>query len=202
MSQFLMTASLLNSFKYFTESEFSTYEDFISTLKREHSPQTAEQMRGCQFENIAYEMANGAYVDPESEWYPGLKPISDIISGGQFQVKLYQDLQVEGVNFLLYGILDVLKAGKIYDLKTTKNYSPTRTAGKFYDSPQTSAYFRLVPEANEFTYLIYDFGEYTYSETYYREDTKPIEQWIKEFMAFTDKTNLANLYLENWRCKD
>lgn len=200
--RYLITASLLNSFKYLLESEYSTMDDFLATLRREKSPSTQEQLNGIRFENLVYAYTQGEYISPDEEWLPGIEPIGDECKDGAYQVKLFREIGVQGNDYLVYGILDFLKNGTIIDVKTTKRYAPERTAGKFYNSPQTAAYFFLVPEAKAFRYLIYDFGDYVYEEKYYPDETKHIGRWIDEFYRFLERAGLTQLYKDNWRCKD
>ena len=61
-------------------------------------------------------------------------------------------------------------------------------------------YFYLCPEVREFEYIISD-GSYVYREAYLPEDTKTIETIVRQFMKWLDKTNLVDLYCQNWRSK-
>ena len=81
----------------------------------------------------------------------------------QFQVAAYRDKRIDGVPFLLYGRLDALKAGTIYDTKFVRRYE----AGKYVSSPQHPMYFDCVPEASRFVYVVSD-GKFVYQEEYRR----------------------------------
>ena len=54
------------------------------------------------------------------------------------------------MDVVLYGRLDALKAGTIYDIKFSKGYE----RGKFYSSTQHPTYMLLIPEAQQFSYLV------------------------------------------------
>ena len=103
---------------------------------------------------------------------------------------------MNGVTFVCYGILDFLKAGVIIDTKFSKTYR----VGKYLDSPQHPMYFYLCPEAYRFDYIISD-GSFVYRESYYPEDTEPIERTISKFMEWLEKTKNVRLFCENWRSK-
>ena len=119
--------------------------------------------------------------------------LADLLDGSQQQVTVKKDVIVDGVCFELYGVLDFLKRGVIYDTKFSKHYYPN----KYLQSPQHPLYFRLVPEAYKFSYLSCD-GEFIYTETYLPEDVTPIESLIHQFMVFLDKHNLVETYTSLW----
>lgn len=194
-NKFLVTQSLLSSWNWLYKLE-DGYEDFIKTLKREPIQQNQAMLDGTQFENMVYAHCGGAELDEEHEWAEGIKQVSGIVIDGAYQVKLSKDIIINNVNFVLYGILDVLKAGQIYDIKFSKTYE----YGKYLESPQHPMYFELCPEVNKFTYVISN-GKEVYKEKYERYDTEPIEREIKLFMKFLDEKNLVKTYCENWQSK-
>ena len=49
--------------------------------------------------------------------------------------------------------------------------------------------------------VIYDTKFYVYREAYLPEDTETIETIVRQFMKWLDKTNLVDLYCQNWRSK-
>ena len=89
-----------------------------------------------------------------------------------------------------------MKAGVIYDTKFSRTYH----LGKYLDSPQHPMYFYLCPEVQRFEYIISD-GNYIYREAYSPEDTVPIENTVRQFMRWMDKTSLVDLYCQNWRSR-
>jgi hypothetical protein len=173
-----------------------TMEEFQSTLRRERKPQTPAMLDGIRFENLVQSVCEGQELDSGHEWYKPVRQISSIVRGGQYQVKAYRDLTVDGVTFVCYGILDFLKSGIIYDTKFSKTYK----VGKYLDSPQHPMYFYLCPEAREFQYLISD-GKWIYREVYRPDEAQPIEKTIRAFMNWLDKTNNVQLFCDNWRSK-
>ena len=152
--------------------------------------------QGLDFEALCYRIANGNHetFSNDDKWYDAACEISEVIQGGTFQLKAKKTLTVAGTDVLLFGVLDVLKAGTIYDIKFTKSYD----RGKFFDSTQHPAYFELIPEAQEFTYLASN-GSAVYSETYRREETRSIVPAISDFFSWLDAAGLTQIYREKWR---
>jgi hypothetical protein len=195
MSRYLLTQSLLGSWLYiynaFEGYEDNAFDDFLLTLRREPKEQTEAMLAGIDFENLVNAAADGAEAKTSA-----VREIADIVRGGQKQVALYQDKTIGGVDYLLYGRLDYLKAGVIYDIKYSKSYE----AGKFTDSIQHPFYFELCPEAPEFKYLISD-GNDVFKETYFRNLTPEIDKTVIQFMQFLNERKLAEIYFEKWKAQ-
>lgn len=199
MNPLRITQTLLSSWKWVYLKD-DGYEEFLQTLKREKKPQTKAMLEGIRFENVLNGVLDGAPIDPKHEWLYPILEISDELWGASQQVTLFREIKVQGVPFLLQGVLDFLKQGVIYDTKFSTNYK----VGKYLDSPQTSMYFALVPEARLFEYIISD-GKYVYREKYPRyligDGIEPIERTIDNFMSFLDRQNLLSTFKENWEVK-
>jgi len=186
-----MTPSLLNSWIYTLESEKGTVEGFLQTLNRVPTPINEHIEKGFMFEKWCEEN----YIHKEF----GLD-----VEGGVFQYAAKKLINVGDMQFLLYGRMDCLKAGTIYDFKYTGSYD----CGKYYDSPQTSAYFELVPEAREMVYVVTDKIDLDeegnieikniFVETYRRDEVKPIAVYIREFMNWLESTPYMGIYKERW----
>ena len=195
MAKYYITPTLLNSWQYNIKN--GTLEDFKKVLNKEEFEPTESIKKGFEYEKYMQEnfeeTLNGAY-----------------------QVKVSK----EHGDYLLYGIIDCLKGGIIYDYKYTKHYE----VGKFFNNHQTLMYLEMVPEAKKMVYLItnkfskemplsaplnYEYcGEYEYvvGEIFREEYTKDMfpetmdsilhkfEQWLKQY-------NLFDLYAEKWKCK-
>ncbi len=80
------------------------------------------------------------------------------------------------MDVVLYGRLDALKAGTIYDIKFSKGYE----RGKFYSSTQHPTYMLLIPEAQTFSYLVSN-GMDVWTECYRRDETPDIRPIISDF---------------------
>ena len=205
MSRLLVTQSLLSSWAYMFDCyegcEDDAKDDFVATLRREQNPPTDAMQNGIDFENLVYSISSGNYDPVFHKWYTGAKKVADIIMGAPVQVKASCPLTVDGQDFLLYGILDSLKAGTIYDVKfLNSSMGGSDLYGKYLDSPQHPAYFRLIPEANNFKYLVSD-GQDIYIEEYTRKQTRPIEEFIHEFFSSISGTVFEKLYRENWEAR-
>lgn len=202
MERFLITQSLLSAWAYtfdcYEGGEEDAWKDFMSTLKREPKEQSEAMLNGIEFEKAVYAVANGDRPRIRKGWENGVRQIAEIIKGAPIQVKAQRDIKVDGMTFLVYGILDALKAGTIYDVKfVNKKIGGIELAGKYLESAQHPAYFYIVPEATEFQYLVSD-GEDVYIETYRREDTQNIGDIITHFVDSLRMENLIDIYREKW----
>lgn len=204
MPRYLITQSLVSSWAYMFDcmegNEESAQQEFLRVLRREPGETTDAMRCGIEFENAVYSEAAGERWDTGGRWESGITTVASKIKGAQVQVKLSQPLTVGGVEYLVYGILDALRAGTIYDVKFTVARGGLRSNdfyGKYLDSPQHPFYFHLVPEALDFKYLLSD-GEDVYEETYLREQTRPAADIISEFIRSITDMGLLPLYQEKW----
>lgn len=195
MNRFLITQSLLSNWLWLYKTD-DRYEDFIKSLNREPIQQTTAMLDGNRFENVLCATLNGATIDQTHEWYKPIMELYPILHGAQQQVAVSKNIVIDGTEYVLYGVLDFLKEGIIYDTKYSKTYS----VGKYLDSPQHPMYLALVPEAREFQYKICD-SKYIYTETYRHDEVEPIEQTIKHFIQFLKEQKLTNIYRKKWRSK-
>lgn len=193
MAKYYITPTLLNSWQYNIKN--GTLEDFIKILNKEEFEPSESILKGFEFEKYMQEnykeTLNGAY-----------------------QVKVSKEYG----DYLLYGIIDCLKGGIIYDYKYTRNYD----VGKFFNNHQTLMYLEMVPEANKMIYLItnkFDKMEYPDSEfkitskieyevgdifrEEYTKDMFPetIESVLHKFIEWLKAYDLYDLYTEKWKCK-
>lgn len=204
--RYKITHSLLSSYAYQFECREECREDareeFLSALRGEKSEPTEAMLNGIAFENIVYGLADGRCIpndDNYKKWFLGARQISDIIRGGQIQVRLSREIEVDGMRFLLVGVLDALKAGVIYDVKfKNKNFNSIEVYGDYYGSSQHPAYFYLCPEAYAFEYLISD-GESLYSEVYLPKDGPTIGYLIHNFINGIKASGDFETYIENWK---
>lgn len=193
MSKYYITPTLLNSWQYNIKN--GTLEEFIKVLNKEEFEPSESILKGFEYEKYMQENFEETL-------------------GGAYQVKVSKEYG----DYLLYGIIDCLKGGIIYDYKYTKNYE----VGKFFNNHQTLMYLEMVPEAKKMIYLItnkfekkeypdlnvkdvskveYEVGDIFREE--YTKDMFPetidsilhkFEQWLKQY-------NLFNIYEEKWKCK-
>ncbi len=201
MERFMVTHSLLSSWLYAISenpyedatTERDSMAEFLTVLRREPTPTSEPMQKGIDFEDLVTAILNGA-GDQTNEWYYQANRIAGIIRGGILQYSAKQQIRVGNRNVLLYGRLDALKAGVIYDIKYTGHYE----AGKFFDSTQHPMYLRLVPEAREFTYLISN-GKDFWQETYRRDETVDIDRIVSDFYDWLSVQGLDELYRQHWK---
>ena len=123
MAKYYITPSLLNSWIYNINN--GTLEDFIKVLNKEEFEPSESILKGFEFEKYMQENYEETL-------------------NGSYQVKVSKEYG----DYLLYGIIDCLKGGIIYDYKYTANYE----VGKFYNNHQTLMYLEMVPEARKMVY--------------------------------------------------
>lgn len=193
MAKYYITPTLLNSWQYNIKN--GTLEDFIKVLNKEQFEPTESILKGFEYEKYMQEN----YEETKN---------------GSYQVKVSKEYG----DYLLYGIIDCLKGGIIYDYKYTKNYE----VGKFFNNNQTLMYLEMVPEAKKMIYLItnkfekieypdikfkdtakveYEVGDIFKEE--YTKDLFPetIESVLHKFIEWLKAYNLYELYIEKWKCK-
>lgn len=205
MARLLITQSLLSAWSYahtcYESCAENAYTDFLNTLNRIPGERTSERRNGSEFENEVYKEALGINRTPHGDWEKGIKAVATVIKGAPTQVRVQAELSAGKNTILVYGILDALKAGTIYDVKfCNKSFSSEDLAGKYLDSVQHPAYLYMVPEAKDFTYLVSD-GEDLYTETYTRKNSRPFPEIVEEFLQSIDAMGLMPVYLEKWQAK-
>ena len=222
MSSYLMTHSLLASWLYIMKdnpyedatSPRDAYQEFLQTLRREPIPPTEAMAKGIEFEDLCYDIASGkfrpewkpehGYPEPNSgevmehykypRFYDAACQVADIIRGWQIQYRAKKLVEVNGMEFVLYGRLDTLKAGTIYDIKFSGSYDK----GKYVDSTQHPTYMELIPEADQFTYVVSN-GQGVWTETYRRDETASIFPVISDFVDWLNTVGLMETYKEYWK---
>ena len=194
----LITQSLLGAwlYQYQAFDQASAHKDFLRVLRREKSKPTQAILDGIQFENMVTACCEGSPPPDGHKWGQAVRAIADRVQGAQFQVVAQRTAVVEDIPFLLYGRLDALKAGVIYDIKFSRGYQ----VGKYLDSPQHPMYFALVPEAQRFEYLVFT-GSDVCVEQYDREDAPDIRDTIRDFIKDLEASKLGKLYCQKWETR-
>lgn len=199
----LMTHSLLSAWQWaLTENpyedmttESSSYQDFLRVLNREPVEATPAMQAGLDFEQlVAAVLADTA--DADHYWYDAARQVAEIVGHGVYQYSASKEVEVDGRKILLYGRIDVLRAGVIYDIKFSKSYE----RGKYFDSTQHPMYLELVPEAERFVYVVTN-GSNVWTESYDREDTPSIIPVVGDFLRWLELQNLMDVYLEKWKSR-
>lgn len=204
MARFLMTHSLLSAWLYAMKgnpyedatTERDPYEEFLTVLRREKTETTPAMQNGIDFENMVTAIIEGAAPAPlgeHDEWYEAAQKVAAIMEGGPLQFKASKVITVNGIELVLYGRLDGLKAGVIRDTKFSKSYS----RGKYIDSTQHPTYFEIVSEAVAFEYIISN-GVEVWTERYEREETQSIIPTIASFLDWLTAVGLMQVYQMHW----
>lgn len=198
-----MTQSLLSAWTHYLnaddERSQAAWGSFVSTLRREEVGQTQAMRDGVLFEDMVNRLVAGNPLTdaPNAKWDAAARRFAGRCSGGLSQMAVTGNLSAAGMDFCLYGVCDYVKAGLIMDIKKVARYE----YGKYQHSPQHPMYLHLLPEAKRFDYLIFD-GSNCHIETYRREDCKPIEQTISEFVRFLEDTGWLCIYKQFWRMNE
>lgn len=201
MERFMVTHSLLSSWLYAISenpyedatTERDSMAEFLTVLRREPTPTSEAMQKGIDFEDLVTNILNGG-GDQTNEWYYQANRIAGIIRGGILQYTAKTNVRIGDRDVLLYGRLDALKGGVIYDIKYSGHYE----AGKYFDSTQHPMYMRLVPEAREFSYLISN-GKDFWQETYRRDETADIDRIVADFYEWLNVQGLDELYRQHWK---
>jgi len=213
MKPLLVTASLLNAWEWYRMDDKDTAEtEFIRTLKREQTPDNPDMLAGRAFEcrvRLINEQGREWYTARDKEdldatrdrefdadYIDTAKEIARETSGGLWQVPLSEKVTLDGVHFLLYGRLDVLKLG-VYDIK----YSHTFETGKYLTAPQTRMYMTLASEAPWMKYMVSN-GRNVFEDFYLRQDVEPIYPMVRDFWNWLETyPKFKSLYVENWESR-
>lgn len=188
MKKYLITPSLLNSWHYAItlDNEYGNLEDFKKVLSKEPMEETDAIKTGYQYEDFMIK---------------NYEPTKN----GCYQVKLYKNVVIDDCEYVLYGRLDCLKAGRIIDYKSKKSYA----VGDFINSYQHPMYFELCPEATDFEYLICNNFKLDkennldelniYHEVYKRDEIRiDLKEEIRHFITWLKTNELYDLFCSNW----
>lgn len=188
--------SLIGSWRHAQKDEGpERWEEFLNELRGGSKEANSYMLAGINFENAVYAAMDGDFPDPKDKEYEVIMKMADDLRGAVLQVHLLKTIVVDGQEFLLDGTPDAIKEGVIYDVKRVAKYD---AYGKYFDSPQHSMYFKLVPGATKFVYKICD-GKYIFEEPYWPEESEPIEAIIRGFVGFLKAANLMDDYIKHWR---
>ena len=203
MQKYLVTHSLLSSWLYLLKG--NPYEDatterdplaeFLKVLRREPTETTEAMQNGIDFEDLVTDIIVGR-GDRSSKWWDAAAKIAGELRGAQLQYRASTTLQIGDRRILLYGRLDALKAGTITDIKFSKKYE----RGKYIDSTQHPMYMRIVPEAQQFTYLISN-GVDVWHETYRRDEVPDIVPTVERFFDWLEVSGYMAIYEKHWLAK-
>jgi hypothetical protein len=198
--RYLITYSLLDSWLWYVDNEWSDPEsakkDFETTLNRERIPDNVYMQSGRDFESCVRQADKGniflEFFQPpygHCVW-----KVAEKIKKGVWQATGYQEVDVNGITYILYGKADVLRGPDVFDIKFTRKYQ----TGKYYNKLQHPMYFACFPGVQSFTYLISN-GMEVFEETYRRDSTGKVEDTIYDFQQWLiNHANYQYDYFQKW----
>ena len=210
MARYMITHSLLSSWLYMLDDEYSDdpMSEFMLVLNREPTPTSEPMQNGIDFENLVTSIIEGEKAHQtvtvnqgevgvyDHPWFAAASKIADRCRGGILQYKASRRITVGETDLLLYGRLDCLRSGEIIDIKFSKRYE----RGKYEDSTQHPVYMELIPEAEKFTYLVSN-GSEVWSEQYRRDEVRSIYPVIGDFLSWLERMGLDGIYKEKWETR-
>ena len=200
---YLITASLLNSWAniwncvdYVRESDKDeiSIEDKQSLAREQALSEFLDVLNKVPSEPNEY-MQRG--IDFEEDCYKGKTVVSPIIENGAYQISGSKLIEVSGIKIVLYGRLDVLKGGTIYDIKRVTKYAPQ----KYLKSYQHPVYLEIFPQAKKFTYLVYDDTEKLHTETYFKDECVDVKGTIADFIRWLKENKMFEMFVSKWKAK-
>lgn len=202
---YLMTHSLLGSWLYAMRdnpyedatTERDPYAEFLQVLRREPTETNQAMQKGIDFEDLVTAIIKNDQegMKQNPQWFDAACKIAEIIGDGLLQYRARKTITVAGIDFVLYGRLDALSAGVIYDIKFSGSYD----VGKYIDSTQHPTYLELVPEANEFVYLVSNGTQVWTTDRYRRDEVRDIREVIADFIEWLNSNDLMSVYMEHWQ---
>lgn len=213
-TRYRITATLLNSWQYIwdckdyvfeSENDQICYEDKLALAREKAKQDFVNYLNRIPIEDNEAMRKGREFEDLVCKGYD-IK-FSPIVKNGAFQVKLTKDVNICGLPITLYGILDVLKGGRIMDIKRVGRYQYP----KYKNSHQHSMYLELAPNAIDFTYLICDDNvdskneekrnDAYHFENYVRENCENIIEVCERFINWLKANDLLEIFLEKWQMK-
>lgn len=155
-------ATLLDSFYWFLNSESETAEqEFIDKINR--VPITDEKAlermnKGTELNNLVDMILADRSIVQEQFKSEVVDELLNYLDGSVAQHRTETIIRCNGVDVLVYGVVDYIKENKCIDLKTTTAYD----LGKYKDSLQRHLYpvslFNEGVLIDEFEFLVTDFN--------------------------------------------
>ena len=91
---------------------------------------------------------------------PTAKEMAERVADGAWQVTVKSTIEIDGVLYMIYGKVDVLRKGEIVDIKTTQNF---KNPDYYLEGHQHLFYLwcakKLKWKHEKFVYLVTDFKE-------------------------------------------
>ena len=157
----LVTPTLLDAIDWFNKCPANwkekAFNDLSNTLNRIYpEPMPAPMKRGIDFEDAVYANAN-------KDEYGGSElfhKVCELVKGADYQKKAKNLIEIDGVEYCLYGKIDVFYDDWIIDIKTTGNYKGAAS----YLTKWQHHFYTCMTKVKDFTYLVVEMPK-DYSQT-------------------------------------
>lgn len=227
----LITASILGAFDWMQHAPASWHEsatlDFLAKVKREDKFEpTPEIKRGMQFEQMicdrvnvmnkedfmksalkdSFELCGTHIINVSDEEQNTIKAILDkfydYCHGGNQQVKLCKDIEVDGEVYTLFGFADIVFPDKILDIKTCTKYKENKYTGSIQHS-----IYQYCSGIKDFKYIVCCFDGTLLPQQFYCIDATcgdlelveaSIKGRIRNMVTWLKQNNLYDEYLQNF----
>ncbi len=222
--KYLITSSLLDGFDFLKNCpkkwQQKAQDDFLAMLRREPRPTSEACLRGIRFERLVCDNCNKleggelkrflyAHYSAKTKDKELLKQavdstyeVAERCRGGEQQIVVMRDMEINGQEYHLYGIADILFPDKIIDIKTTGCYK----GDKVYRNRSQHLIYSLCTGINRFDYVVADYQEKSNPvkteiveiEQSQEESEKALAEKIDNLMTFLDLAGLKEDYVEKF----
>jgi hypothetical protein len=191
----LITPTLLDSYEFFKSCSQDwknrAYIGLYNTLNRIFEDNEPAKI-GREFETKVYANAHNPIVGSLL-----FQKVCNLVNGCSFQYKAKKIIEVDGIEYLLFGKLDAYKTGKIFDIKTTENYKGKDS----YLSKWQHIFYTYIMRVNFFMYIVVEWYGGDDPEMKYKiedvhcieyntensgDNLEKIKSGIKEFISFLE----------------
>lgn len=217
--QRLVTSSLIDSMNWYKSAPYSwkrkALEDFSAMVKRESRPTPPSAKRGIDFENLVCHNCNTATKDElieKARLLYGRNANLDVVlkmaekcKGGNQQVKVSKEIDVDGDTYFLFGYADIVFPEKIIDIKTCGKYK----GADYYLGRVQHHIYSVCTGISDFEYAVADFCNTDKPWLYHEvkvhnnvaESESEIADKIRELKEFLHEQNLWLDYMTVFSAK-
>lgn len=165
--QRLITSSLIDSMNYYKSAPVyakrKALADFSAMVKREPRPTAPSAQRGIDFENLVCKNCNTDSNDElieKARLLYGRNANLDVVlkmaekcKGGEQQVKVSREIEVDGDTYFLFGYADIVFPKKIIDIKTCGKFK----GADYYLNRIQHHIYSVCTGITDFDYAVADF---------------------------------------------
>lgn len=207
----LMTPTLVDNVAWFMQCPSSwkerAYKSLYNTLARIWDGGSKATERGQRFEKTVCDViVKKAHKKHDFKCSPEFRAFVEECDGGEFQKKLKRILEVDGVEYLIYGKADVAFPDLIKDIKTTQEYKGKES----YLKKSQHLMYVYASRIPNFRWLVAEFGDedslkirekhfFDYTAPSVDAVIDPLKDKIRETMTIINgDKELQKLYLEKF----